>query len=161
MRTEKITRKDILLCTRLRENARETLTRMSKKTGIPVSTLYDRLQTHTGGLIKGFTSLIDFALLGYDVRAHMLIKVNYYDLEIIRAFLTNAHCANNVQSINGSYDFTAECVFRTLDELERFKKRLHEAGNVERLEVFIIVSDLKRERFLTSKDLALLEINAR
>lgn len=156
----KITRKDILLCSRLRENARETLTRMSKKTGIPVSTLYDRMQVHKGGLIQGFTSLIDFSVLGYSVRANVLVKANYYDLDKVRSFLEHAYCANTVQQLNNQYDFIAECVFRSLEELERFKKRLHDAGTIEKLDVFIIVSDLKREGFLKGQDLALLEVAA-
>lgn len=154
----KITRKDILLCSRLRENARETLTRMSKKTGIPVSTLYDRMQAHKGGLIKGYTSLIDFSVLGYSVRANVLVKANYYDLDKVRSFLEHAYCANTVQQLNSQYDFIAECVFRSLDELERFKKRLHQAGTIEKLDVFIVVSDLKRESFLKGQDLALMEV---
>lgn len=154
----KITKKDLLLCSRLRENARETLTRMSKKTGIPVSTLYDRMQAHAGGLIQGYTSLIDFSVLGYSVRANVLVKANYYDLDKVRSFLEHAYCANTVQTLNNQYDFIAECIFRSLDELERFKKRIHESGTIEKLDVFIIVSDLKREAFLRGPDLALMHV---
>jgi DNA-binding Lrp family transcriptional regulator len=154
----KVTRKDVLLCSRLRENGRETLTRMSRKTGIPVSTLYDRMQIHKGGLIKGFTSLIDFTALGYAVRANLLVKANYYDREKIRIFLDGAYCANTVQQLNNAYDFIAECVFRSIDELEMFKKRLYEAGTIERLDVFIVVEDVKREAFLKGPDLALMHV---
>lgn len=154
----RITRKDVLLCSRLRENGRETLTRMSKKTGIPVSTLYDRMQIHKGGLIKGFTSIIDFTALGYAVRANLLVKANYYDRERIRTFLEGAYCANTVQQLNNAYDFIAECVFRSIDELEAFKKRLYEAGKIEQLDVFIVVSDIKREAFLRGPDLALMHV---
>lgn len=154
----KVTRKDVLLCSRLRENGRETLTRMSKKTGIPVSTLYDRMQVHKGGLIKGFTSIIDFSALGYVVRANLLVKVNYYDREKVRSFLGSAYYANTVQELNNAYDFIAECVFRSIDELESFKKRLYEAGQIERLDVFIVVSDVKREGFLKGSDLALMHV---
>lgn len=154
----KVTRKDVLLCSRLRDNARETLTRMSKKTGIPVSTLYDRLQAHKGGLIKGFTSIIDFAKLGYAVRANLLVKANYYDREKVRAFLEGAYAANTVQQLGSSYDFLAECLFTSFEELEAFKARLHEAGTIERLDVFIVVSDVKREGFLRGPELALLHV---
>jgi DNA-binding Lrp family transcriptional regulator len=154
----KVTRKDVLLCSRLRENGRETLTRMSRKTGIPVSTLYDRMQVHKGGLIKGFTSLIDFTALGYAVRANLLVKANYYDREKIRVFLEGAYCANTVQQLNNAYDFIAECVFRSIDELEAFKNRLYDAGTIERLDVFIVVEDVKREAFLKGPDLALLHV---
>lgn len=154
----KVTRKDVLLCSRLRENGRETLTRMSRKTGIPVSTLYDRMQLHQGGLIKGFTSLLDFAALGYVVRANLLVKANYYDREKIRSFLEGAYCANTVQQLNNAYDFIAECVFRSIDELEAFKSRLYDAGVIERLDVFIVVEDIKREAFLKGPDLALLHV---
>ena len=154
----KVTRKDVLICSRLRENGRETLTRMSRKTGIPVSTLYDRMQIHRGGLIKGFTSLIDFTALGYVVRANLLVKVNYYDRDKVRDFLQGAYSANTVQQLNNSYAFIAERVFRSIDELEVFKRRLFEAGTIEHLDVFIVVEDIKREAFLRGSDLALMHV---
>ena len=156
--TMKVTRKDILLCSRLRENARETLTRMSRKTGIPVSTLYDRMQAHKGGLIKGFTSILDFSMLGFGVRANLLIKANFYHRDEIRSFLEGAYCANTVQALNNAFDFLADCVFSSIDELERFKQRLHEAGKIERLEVLLVVEDIKKEGFLRGPELALMHV---
>ena len=73
---------DLLIISSLRQNAREKLTNMSKKTRIPVSTLFDRIRMHEGKLIKKHTALIDFNKLGYNTRANIILKVKKTDREI-------------------------------------------------------------------------------
>jgi len=56
---EKVSKKDLIVISYLRQNARETLTRLSRKTHIPVSTIYDKLKLHEHNLITKYTSLLD------------------------------------------------------------------------------------------------------
>jgi len=51
--------KDLLILKHLRNNARKTLTSISKETNIPTSTVFDRLRIHEKGIIKKYTSIID------------------------------------------------------------------------------------------------------
>ena len=155
-----ITKKDIMLLSQLRENSRETLTRMSKRTGVPVSTLYDRLQYHNGKLIKKFTSLLDFTVLGYMIRVHILIKVSHDTKESLRGFLQKASNANSVVSLNNDFDFLIDAVFKDMAELEGFKERLHENANIEKFKSFFVVDELKREAFMSGND-AYVMYNAR
>lgn len=48
----------------LRENSREKLTTISKRTKIPISTLFDMLKELQGNLITKNTVLLDFSKLG-------------------------------------------------------------------------------------------------
>ncbi|MFT4309359.1 MAG: Lrp/AsnC family transcriptional regulator [Candidatus Woesearchaeota archaeon] len=147
-----LSRKDILLLSHLRENSRETLTRMSRKTGVPVSTLYDRLNYHNGKLIKRFTSLIDFRILGYMIRVHMLVKVSHDSKEKMKEFLKRAYNANSVVSLNNDFDFLIDGIFKDMAELENFKEKLYSQANVERFKSFFVVDEVKSESFMAGHD---------
>ena len=80
-------KKDLLILSNLRKNARMSLTNMSKSTHIPISTIFDRLKLHESGLIKKHTSLIDFEKLGFNTRANVCIKVDKEKREEIKEYL--------------------------------------------------------------------------
>ena len=69
-------KKDIELVKQLRLDSRKSLTNISRKTKIPISTLYDRLKFHEGGLIKKHTSILNFDLLGFKSRVQLLLKTS-------------------------------------------------------------------------------------
>ena len=73
-----INKKDILIISNLRIDARMPLTKMSRKTNIPVSTIFDRLKINENGLIKKHTCILNFSKLGYNVRANIAFKVNNF-----------------------------------------------------------------------------------
>ncbi|HIJ01446.1 TPA: hypothetical protein HA363_02255, partial [Candidatus Woesearchaeota archaeon] len=61
------TKKDVLLMSFFRNNARENLTRISRITRIPVSTIFDKLRDYEKELVKKHTTLLDFRKLGFDI----------------------------------------------------------------------------------------------
>ncbi len=48
---------DLSVLAKLRQNARERLTKMSRKTSIPVTTLYNKIKTLESSIVKKHTSL--------------------------------------------------------------------------------------------------------
>ncbi len=142
-------KKDLLIVSYLRKNARETLTNMSKKTKIPISTIYEKLRTQNGGIIKKHTSLIDFNKLGYSTRANIMLKVSKESKEAIKEHLLKAQQINSLYRINNGYDFLVEGVFRHLKELEEFLEKLDEKYDIEKNEVYYIIDDIKRETFMS------------
>ncbi len=148
-----IKKKDLLILSFLRKNSRISLTTMSRKTGIPISTLYDKIKMHQGKIIKKFTSIIDFKKLGYDIKANILIKTHFYDIEKIQSFLEKCFNVNNLQVINNHYNFFVEGIFRDIQELEEFKKKLFEKGKIEAIDIYFIVDELKKEKLLEETEL--------
>ena len=63
----------------LRMNARETLTKISRKTKVPVSTVYQRIKNKEVNLILKHTSLIDFRKLGFMTKAQVLINPEIFN----------------------------------------------------------------------------------
>lgn len=142
-------KKDLVFLACLRENARETLTNISKKTRIPISTLYDRLKVHEGNLITKHTSLIDFTKLGYSCRVHIAIKVNIEDRDPVRNYLLCQSSVNSLFKINNGFDFLIEGIFHDVKEMEDFMEYFERKFLVREKSVHYIIEDIRREKFLS------------
>lgn len=142
--------KDLLLLGHFRHNARESLTRISRRTKIPVSTIFDRLRQYESSIIAKHTSLVDFAKLGFDVKAHLLFKVSREDHDRFKAFLLAHPQTNSIFRINNGFDFLVEAVFSSISQLDRFFDDLGVFDVQERKEYFSL-KDIMREGFLTPR----------
>ncbi len=145
-------KKDFIVMAHLRRNARETLTRMSKKTNIPVSTIYDKLKMHEGNIITKHTCLIDFNMLGFSTRANIIIKVDRNERETILAYLLKNQHINSIYKISNGYDFLIETVFKNVKDLEDFLDSLELKFKIKDKQVYYIIEDLKREAFLSDPE---------
>ena len=154
-----VSKKDLLVMAYLRQNSRMKLTTMSRLTRLPVSTIFDRMRYHEGGLIKGHICLLDFAKLGFHTRANIMFKVGKSDKEAMREYLHNSFNVNSIYKINNGYDFLVEVVFRNIHELEEFLESLEERFDIKSKVVHYIIDDIKREAFLSDPNtLGLLKI---
>ncbi len=141
------TRKDILLMTYFRKNARESLTRISRLTRIPVSTIFDRLREFERGLIQKHTTLVDFKMLGFDIRVGMLFKVSKDSKSEFKEFLMGNESVNSIFRITNGYDYLVEVIFKDMTDMQRFSELLDKFKIESKQELFIL-EDLKRESFL-------------
>lgn len=146
-------KKDILIITNLRKNARMPLTMMSKKTNIPVSTLFDRLKSNEDQYIVKHTSLIDFQKLGFNTRANIALKADRDDKDALKEYLMKNCNVNSIYRINNGYDYMVEAVFKQLRDLEEFLDDLDKRFKITDKKSFFIIEDIKRESFMTDPDL--------
>jgi len=146
-------RKDLLIMSCLRQNARESLTRLSRKTSIPVSTIFDRLKCDADRLIQRHTCLIDFSRLGFSTRANIALRVDRKAREGLKEHLIKHQHVNSVYKINNGFDFMVEGVFRNIKEVEEFGEQLEEKFKIKQKQVYYIIEDIARERFLASPEL--------
>jgi DNA-binding Lrp family transcriptional regulator len=140
--------KELHIIRHLRINSRETLTRLSKKTGIPISTLFDKLNQFRQDLILRHTCLLDYNKLGFDLRVQLLVKIQK-ERDKFEQFVTEHFHVNSVFKINNGYDYLIEAVFKNMQDFTDFLQHLERFPLKERKE-FYVLSDLKREAFLTS-----------
>jgi DNA-binding Lrp family transcriptional regulator len=144
------TKKDILLMTYFRKNARENLTQISRLTRIPVSTIFDKLREFEKGLIQKHTTLIDFRMLGFDIRVDMLFKVSKDSKLEFKDFLMNNENVNSVFRITNGYDYLVEVIFKDMADMQKFAELLDKFKIESKQELFIL-EDLKRESFLSDE----------
>jgi len=147
-----LTKKDMQIITALRNNARESLTRISRKTGIPVSTIFDKIKDTP--VITKNTCLLDFSQLGFNTRAKATIKVERETREELRKYLAAHPNVNSLYKINSGYDFLIELVFRDIKEMEDFMENIRDRFKIIEDKVFYILEDIKREEFMTNENLS-------
>lgn len=136
----------------LRADARIPLTHLSKRCGMPVSTLFDRLSARFTSVVEKFTALINFNTLGYAARAFVILKVKREDRIPVREYLEKQPCLNSLYKINNGFDFMAEVVFQTMGELEQFSDKLEDQFSLLHKELYYVISDIHRERFFAVPD---------
>ncbi len=142
--------KDLLLVSYLRQDARMSLTRLAKKTGMPVSTVFNKVKNKFDNKIIRFTSLVDFAALGYNLKAYLLFRVKKDQKEAFLKTMQNDFNVNNLFKINNGWDVMAECLFKDLNHLESFLENLEEKFVFKAKEIHYVLSDLQRECFLAN-----------
>lgn len=131
------------LVARLRQDARITLTALSRETGIPVSTLFDWMRSLPSLGVKRLSALLDFPALGLRTQATLLLKTAKRDK--LQKHLCCAESVNSLWRVNNGYDFLAECAFKDLRELEEFCDRLKRDYGVRSVETHLVIEELKRE----------------
>lgn len=145
-----IKKKDLKIISRLRRNSRETLTSMSKATGMPISTIYDKLKLHSGGLISKHTTILDFNKLGFATRAHVILRVKRDQKEELKTYLDAHPNINSLYKINNGFDFLAESIFKNIHDLEEFLEAMEDKFEILNKNVYYIISDVKREDFISN-----------
>jgi DNA-binding Lrp family transcriptional regulator len=145
--------KDWIVMSYLRQNARISLTKLSKKTHIPISTLYDSLKLYNQGIIKRYAVLLDFPAFGFNAKANILFKVKKSEKKALQCFLTEHHCVNSLYKVNNGFDLLAECVCQNMTTMEELVEYIEEKFPILKREVHYVIEDLKREAFLTNPEL--------
>jgi len=137
--------KTLQLLAHLRENSREKLTTISRKTNIPISTLFDLLKELQTGLITKSTVLLDYSKLGYHTRAKVFLKVNNDSKDKLKNHLNLNPNVNTVFKINNKWNFIIETVHKNIKELDDFLEKLEDNYNIEDKQIHYLVDEVKRE----------------
>ena len=145
-------KKELLILSQFRRNARENLTTASRKIHIPISTIYDRLRRYEGSVITKHTALIDFGKLGYGLKIQMVMKVHSKDKRRLQEFLSKHTRVNSLFTISNGFDFMIEVILKNLLEVSQFLESLEQFEILDKHE-FYVISDIKREDFLTDIEL--------
>ena len=132
----------------LRENSREKLTSISKKTNIPISTLFDLLKELQGGLILKSTVLLDYSKLGYHARAKVFLKVSNENKEKLRNHLKLNSNVNTIYKINNGWSFLIETIHKNIKELDIFLEKLEDNYKIENKQIHYLIDEVKREGFI-------------
>jgi len=153
IKVSKMKKKDLVIVSHLRKNAREVLANISRRSGFPISTIHDRIKSNAGGLIEKYSALLDYQELGFHARANVILKVAKKDKEQLREYLEKHQNINNLYKINNGYDFMFEAVFRNLIELEAFLEKIEDKFEILNRESYYIMGNIKREGFMADPKL--------
>jgi DNA-binding Lrp family transcriptional regulator len=142
-----LNKKDLLLISKLRENSRLKLTKLSKETNVPISTIFDRLKDFDKKEIQKFSCLVDFSRLGFPIKTKIMIKVNPQEREKLEKHLNYNERINSLFKINNGYNYLIEGIFKSLKESESFIEKLEKDYLIENIQSFYVLEEIKRETF--------------
>jgi DNA-binding Lrp family transcriptional regulator len=131
----------------LRRDGRQSLTALSRETGVAVSTLHDRLRTWSG--LRRATVLLDFAQLGGVHTWIVISAVPARHLGGVEAYLMRHPAVNTVQRVLSDADFLVEIFVPDLRAVEDFVNALHMQWSVGASRLLYVVRDAAREAYLT------------
>ena len=142
-------KKDATVLGYFRNDARTTLTSMSRKTRIPVSTIFDKLKRfESRDIITKHTTIVNFKEIGYDVRVSLLLRCEDGMKDEVRDRLEKNDKINTLVRINNGYDYLCEAIFRDMDSYDTFMTELRTAPIAD-YETYFMMEDVKKEAFLT------------
>jgi Lrp/AsnC family leucine-responsive transcriptional regulator len=142
---------DLLIISHLRQDARISLTQMSRQTRIPVSTIFDKIRHFKEtGLIKKNTSIVSFERFGYNTKALVFLSTSREERGRLIDSLKNSANVNSLFKVNNGWDFIAEVISPSFREIEEFLERLEEKVTLTKKEVFYIIEEIKREEFFSN-----------
>ena len=141
---------DLRIVSHLRENSRMSLTQLSKSTGIPVSTIFERMKRNANNIIRKNTCLIDFSKVGMNTRAKIALKVSPDERVLVREFLEKNKNVNSLYKINNGYDYMLDVVFKNMKELEDFLELVDDKFKIKSKHVFYVIEEITQEKFLSN-----------
>lgn len=151
MEFKKLKKKELLLLSHLREDGRISLTELSKKTGVPVSTSYEKIKRYKDRIGLKPTINLDFKKIGFKLRSFFLLNVKEGKEEELKKFLKRSGNLNSLMRINNQYDYLVECFFKELINSEDFEKKLKPfCRNIRH---HYAIKEIEENRFLSRTNL--------
>jgi Lrp/AsnC family transcriptional regulator for asnA, asnC and gidA len=145
---------EITILSHLRQDGRIALTELSRKTKLPVSTIYDRLRHGIKEKIIKPSALINFEKLGFATRAQIVLAAENTERDKLFEYL-NAHPnVNSLYRINNGWNVLMECVFKNMHSLENFVEQIESTFRIKQKEIHYILEEIKREGCLAKPEQA-------
>ena len=145
----KIDQEDRKILSCLRRNARETLTNISKDTGIPISSIFDRLKRlEKIEIITRYTCLLDMEKVGFSVTVFLFLKIANKRQNEVEKFLMENPNVNNLLRVNGDWNLIVDVLFRDINSFELFADTFKNDFKEIEISIHYVLEDIKRENFL-------------
>ncbi|MBI2576587.1 Lrp/AsnC family transcriptional regulator [Candidatus Woesearchaeota archaeon] len=142
--------KDYRLLNILKENAKLTTKQIAKKTGMPITTVHNRIKKlERTGIIEKYSVVMSHKLLG-DVIAYVLVSVMYHlpsgvvtDQAALAKKVRENEFVEEASIIAGRSDLLVKVRTKTVDELNEFViKFLRSIPGIERTETLVVLQSV-------------------
>jgi Lrp/AsnC family leucine-responsive transcriptional regulator len=141
--------KDSKILELLKESAKLTTKQISKKTGIPATTVHNRIKRmEKTGIIRKYTVNINDKKIGKNISAYILLTVDYKMLKQLKITqhdvakkLRLQEPVQRVDVITGTYDMILRVTATDIEQLNEFIiKYLRNMDGIGKTETLVILS---------------------
>ncbi|MBN2331356.1 MAG: Lrp/AsnC family transcriptional regulator [Candidatus Aenigmarchaeota archaeon] len=140
---QKLQDKDVTILDALQGNARLGVKQIARKTGIPITTVFNRIKNlEKSGVIKGYTAIIDRKKLGKEIEAFILINIAYTSKlhqDDFSAELMALPEVDECYIISGATNVLIKVSTRDIDTLNEFIIQNLKKRGVENISTYIII----------------------
>jgi len=143
---------DIEVLTYLRTNARQPLVKISQQTGIPVTTIYDKLRRHEGKIIKKYTSLMKFSEFGFPVTVFLMVRGTKEQEKELKDYLKQHPNVNSVYKTEPFTSFMIEGIFKKVYEVVKFFEELEQNFKIYEKQELYVTEEIAREKFMNQTE---------
>ncbi len=139
-----LTDNHLAILAKLRSDARMSLAKIGRETGLPTSTVFDYYQDLLDGAIARHVTIPDFGRLGCPLRKRYLVRTA--DRKRTLAWLKSHPNVNDLYRVD-SHDAFFEAYFPDVNAAETFRDSLKQALRPRELKEFDILEEIKHEGF--------------
>ena len=137
---------DLRILDHLRSNARLSIRELSRAVGRSPSVVYSRVKRlERLGVVRGYTALVDYTALGYEVHALTLLQVDGAHITDVEELLAKEPNVRAVYDITGEYDIAIITLFSSVSELDSFIKRILRVPHIRRSVTNLVLRVVKDE----------------
>ena len=128
------------------ENSRQSFRELARKTKMSAVTAMNRVkELEKKGVIKKYTTLVDYEKLGYDLIAIIFIKVTKGKFRDVAEKIGLHRNVSAVYDITGENDSLVIARFPSRRSMDEFLKKIQTYDFVEKTTTSIVLSTLKEE----------------
>ncbi|MBO6506572.1 MAG: Lrp/AsnC family transcriptional regulator [Kordiimonadaceae bacterium] len=125
----------------LRDNARISLSSLSRVLGLSRSTVQDRIsKLENRGVIAGYTVRLRQDIAAREIRAQVMLKIVPKALDDVVSFCRRQNAVTALHTISGEYDMAAMLRAETTAELDDAIDAIALLKGVERTQTSVILS---------------------
>ena len=140
---------DEKLVNALLADGRASLRSLAEELGVSVTTVSNHLKDlESSGVIEGYTPVVNYDAVGYDVTAVVQLKVEGNAIGEVTDTLREAKQMVSVYEVTGDHDIVAIGKFRDTDDMNRQIKELLHDTNVKESNTSVVLNTVsEHEQF--------------
>ncbi|MEM1994815.1 MAG: Lrp/AsnC family transcriptional regulator [Nitrososphaerales archaeon] len=128
------------------KDARCSYREVAKKVGVAVGTVLARIRKlEASGVIKGYSAIIDYSKLGYDITVVTEIVVSKGKLIEVEKSVAEMPGVCAVYDVTGETDAIVIAKFKDRESLSNFTKSLLKMPYIERTNTHVVLSTAKED----------------
>lgn len=144
--TEKLDEIDHKILAELIKNARVSYRELAKKLDLSVATVAYRVaKLQKSGLIKGFTTVLNYEEMGYEITAIIKLVIKEGRLLEVQREIAAEKNVIAVYDVTGEVDSIIICRFKDRQEMSAFIKRILKMPYVERSSTHVVLEVVKED----------------
>ena len=130
----------------LQENARVSISELSKKINLSLSAASERLKKlEASGIISKYTAILERGALDRELLAYMMIHVdNRGSTEELMKLIENSGEILETHFVAGDFDYILKIATKNTDTLARLVNKVKSVKSVQRTETAIVLTEIKQ-----------------